>query len=63
QKNIIIESIDKVKIEDYAKAIGDIIGAKEVRFISRISNNRVCIYVSTKELADNLIEKQKNVVI
>lgn len=63
EQAIIIESIDKVKIEDYAKAIGDIIGAQEVRFISRISINRVCIYVSTKELADNLIEKQKNVVI
>lgn len=60
EQAVILQSIDNIPIEEYARAIGNKIGAAEVCFISKISHSRVCVYTSTKELPDELIEKQTN---
>lgn len=55
EQAILIHAVDNLKLFDYIKAIGDIIGPKNIIAVSRISNNRICIYLSKTELVDDLI--------
>lgn len=52
---IVFHSEESLKLLDYVKAVGDIVGPKNISFASRISNNRICIYLSNRELVDKLI--------
>ncbi|KAH0556651.1 hypothetical protein KQX54_001220 [Cotesia glomerata] len=61
EQAIILDSVDGVQIHEYAVASGSKIGPENIRHLSRIANNRICIYLSTKEVADNLIENHKTV--
>ncbi|CAG5075440.1 Similar to Transposon TX1 uncharacterized 82 kDa protein (Xenopus laevis) [Cotesia congregata] len=63
EQAIILDSVDGVQIHEYAVALGSKIGPENIRYLSRIANNRVCIYLSTKEVADNLIENHKTVKV
>lgn len=56
---IIIDVIDNTQLKDYSQALAKVISSVQIRFISRISGNRVCAYVATKKLADELVEKHK----
>lgn len=60
---IIIDALENVQIKDYAQALGKIIDPSQIRFLSRISNNRICIYVSSKVIADEIVDKIKYVTI
>lgn len=63
QQAVILDAIEGIPIQNYATAIGSKIGPQNIRFMSRIANNRVCIYVATKEIADTLIDTHKQVII
>ncbi|KAL3268101.1 hypothetical protein HHI36_007228 [Cryptolaemus montrouzieri] len=63
EQAIIFHAEGEFKLLDYAKAVGDIIGAKNISFISRISNNRICIYLSKTQLVDQLIESHPSITI
>ena len=52
---IILDSIDGCTINYYLDGIEKIIELSNVRFISKISGNRVCIYLNNKNLVDQLI--------
>uniref|UniRef100_A0ABD2WG55 Uncharacterized protein n=1 Tax=Trichogramma kaykai TaxID=54128 RepID=A0ABD2WG55_9HYME len=60
EEAIILDSINGISIHSYTIAVGSIVQPKNVRFVSRISMNRVCIYLSDKafvrELSDKTIE-------
>ncbi|CAH2091150.1 unnamed protein product [Euphydryas editha] len=56
---VVIDVVDDTQIKDYAFAFGKLIDPTQIRFLSRMSNNRVCVFVSTKEIADELIEKHQ----
>lgn len=60
---IIIDALENVQIKDYAQALGRVIEPSQIRFLSRISNNRICIYVSSKSIADDIIDNKKYVII
>lgn len=60
---IILDAANGVKIEDYILEIAEKITAQQIRFASRISNNRVCVYVANKSIADTLIQQHKSVTI
>ena len=60
---IILQSIDGITIEEYARAIANIIGPKAIKFLSRISNDRICMYLDSKETVTSLISKYKTVVV
>lgn len=60
---IIINVVENLKLPDYIKAIGNIVQPRNILFASRISNNRVCIYLSTVELVDELVENHSTVEI
>lgn len=60
---IIIDALEGFSIRDYIKEITKIINPANIRFISRISNNRICIYFATKEIANDLVEKTKTIML
>ena len=48
---------------DYVAAIGDIVAPKNVLFASRISKGRVCIYLSSKTLVDDVVNRFSSILI
>ncbi|KAG5866272.1 hypothetical protein JTB14_018812 [Gonioctena quinquepunctata] len=60
---IVMHADDNLKLFDYVKAIGDIVGPKHISFASRISNNRICIYLANPNLVDDLLKSHPSVTI
>lgn len=63
EQAIIMNVHESLRLSDYVKAIADIIGPKSIIFASRISHNRICIYLTNTELVDNLVTTYKMVQI
>lgn len=60
---IIVDAIEDAQIKDYVTAISNIIDISLIKFISKIANNRICVYLASKQTADNLIDTHKHIVI
>ncbi|XP_076392697.1 uncharacterized protein LOC143265297 [Megachile rotundata] len=60
---IILSAIDGTTIKEYACAVGKLIGPKAIKYISRISNNRICIYLDKKETVTTLTKNHKSIEI
>lgn len=56
-QGIVMDWVDGLNLTDYVCAIGDKVQPRNVIFASRISNNRVCIYLATKELVNELTDQ------
>lgn len=63
EQAIILKSIDRISIKEYVKAIGNIIGPKSVKYIFRILNGRICIYLDNKDIVTNLTSQHNSVTI
>lgn len=61
EQAILFHSADNLKLFEYVKAVGDIIGPRNICFASRISNNRICIYLNKIELVDQLITNHSTI--
>ncbi|CAG5102782.1 Protein of unknown function [Cotesia congregata] len=59
EQAVILDSGEGIQLQSYAIAIGTKIGPQNIRYISRIANNRICVYLATKEIADQLIVVHK----
>lgn len=57
EEAIVLDSIDGISIHSYTVAIGKLIEPKNVKFSSRISQNRVCMYLNSKRIVEKLIEE------
>lgn len=55
---IILDSIEGCTIDDYLDGIEKITELSNVRFISKISGNRVCIYLNSSDLVNKLVSKK-----
>ena len=60
---LVLDYVDGLNLTDYTTAIGDIVEPKNVLTTSRISNNRVCIYLSSKNLVNDLTDKYEFISI
>ncbi|KAH0817278.1 hypothetical protein GEV33_005513 [Tenebrio molitor] len=60
---IILSVDDNLKLGDYVTSISEIVQPKNITFASRISNNRVCIYLNSSQLAESLARQHKSIVI
>ncbi|XP_050507664.1 uncharacterized protein LOC126885238 [Diabrotica virgifera virgifera] len=63
QQAVVLSSVPDIKIHEYITAIGTIVQPKNIIFASRISNNRVCIYLSNTTIVENLLHNHKSVSI
>ena len=60
---IVIESKNDITIKEYVTALGTIVKPNAIRFVSRISNNRICIFMASKEIADNITQKYNSLTV
>lgn len=60
---IIFDSIDSTKKNDYIFGVGGLIGPKNIIFASRVSNGRICIYLSSKELLEKFMNEHGGITI
>lgn len=60
---IIVPSHAEVNIEECVKAISEFILPQNILYAQKISNNRTCVFLKTKEIVDNLMEKTNSLQI
>lgn len=60
---IVMDSIENVPLSEYIIAVGKLVNPSNIRFASKISMNRVCIYLSSKEIVTNISEKNSKINI
>lgn len=63
EQAIILHVDPNLKLFDYVRSIGNIVGPKNIIFASRISNNRICIYLKSEETVDQLIQCHQIITI
>lgn len=56
---IIVNAIEGVPLQDHILAIGNIIKPQHIKYVSRMSNNRIGIFLSNKELVEYIVEKHQ----
>lgn len=60
---IIIEAHEGLTIKDYVSKLSTVINASDIRFVSRIANNRICVFLSTKKIANYLTDNYQTFTI
>lgn len=63
EQAIIFNTIQDVPQIEYVKAFSQLTSPNNIKFASRISNNRFCIYFSSKNIVDQVITKQPYIII
>jgi len=53
---IVFNSINNIKQIEYVTAISKIIPAENIQFVSRISNNRFCVFFNSQIVMENLLK-------
>lgn len=60
---IVVNKIDDVSVHGHVYAVGAIVGAENIIHYDKLSNNRVCIFLSKKESVDYIIQNYSNLLI
>lgn len=60
---IIINSLPDVPFKQYLIALGSIINPNTIISASRISQQRICVFLNTRENAENLIKNHKSIKV
>lgn len=60
---IVIEVYEEFVLNDYVTAVAKIVEPKNIIFASRIANNRVCMYLTSKHLVDMITEHHSKLKI
>lgn len=55
---IIFDSIEGPTLDDYVDGLEELIHASEIRFLSKIANNRVCVYLNGPTTVEELENKK-----
>ncbi|KAJ3658880.1 hypothetical protein Zmor_010596 [Zophobas morio] len=63
EQAIVLTAINDTKLIEYVLAIGNVVTAKNVLFASRMSNDRICIYLSDKSCVDQIISEHSTIVV
>lgn len=56
-QGIVLEAKDGIPLKDYIFTVGNIVKPENIRFASRISNNRICLFLATKEIVEEVTSK------
>lgn len=59
EQAIVLDAIEGLQLQDYAEGIAKLINPIGITHISRISKNRVCLYLRTKEIAADLTDNHQ----
>ena len=58
-----IDCVEGLNLTDYTCAVGDIVKPMNVIYSTRISNNRVSVYLSSNKLLENFTDQYKELQI
>nr|XP_034192204.1 uncharacterized protein LOC117609699 [Osmia lignaria] len=60
---IVANAVEGITIKEYVSAIGLLINPSNIRFVSRISKNRVCMHLASQEIANKLTENNETLIL
>lgn len=60
---ILFNSLPDTKIEEYLIALGEVVHPRNILFSSRLSNNRICIYLSSESLVEKFMSGPAEITI
>lgn len=60
---IIINTTQEISIEEYVYKIGDIVCPINNTYVSKISHNRLCIFLSNRQLVDKIIDENNTIIV
>lgn len=60
---IILSVIEDLRLVDYVTSVGKIIGPRNVIFASKVSNNRICIYLANTNLVDFMVSNHSVITV
>ncbi|CAH1996059.1 unnamed protein product [Acanthoscelides obtectus] len=63
EQAIVFSTIEGAKLQDYLLKLGPLVEPKNIIFCSRISNNRICVYLSSKSLVDQFIQQHGELTV
>nr|CAH7735449.1 unnamed protein product [Callosobruchus chinensis] len=63
EQAIVFNAIDGVRIQDYLLNLGPLVDPKNILFCSRISNGRICVYLSSKNVVDLFMDKYGQITV
>lgn len=63
QQAIIIEATENTPLREYQVAVGQIVSNQNIIFASRMSRNRICIYLKTQEMANDFVIQNPSIKI
>lgn len=63
EQGIYMNAVDEINIREYLYELSKYINPQDIISASRISNKRICIYLSKKELVEKLIQQHKTIQI
>ena len=58
EQAVILDAVEGTPVREYTLAFGNMIGPQNIHYVSRISNQRICFYLASKELAEKLTEEK-----
>lgn len=58
---IVFNSINNIKQIEYVSAISKIVPAENIIFVSRISNNRFCVFFNSQAVMENLLKTHSSI--
>ena len=63
EQAIVLAANDELKLTDYVLAVGELVQPKNVISASRMSNSRICIYLSDESLVDKIVSENTTIKI
>lgn len=60
---ILMANNNELKLFDYVKAIGSLVSPKNITHASRIAHDRICIYLKSKKIIDELMINRNSIKI
>lgn len=60
---IIFDVIENTQKIDYIIGVGELVGPRNVIFASRVSNNRICIYLVSKNVVESFMSSYKGITL
>ena len=63
EQAIVFNFIDGISQIEYIIAIGKIVKPTNITFVSQIFNHRFCIFLSSKQVLDNLMQQTQSIKI
>lgn len=62
EQAIVLHPIDGILLKDYIIAVGQIISPSNIIFVSKISLNRICIFLSSELILKSLLDKTQSTI-